>query len=460
MNSRTKARPVLPENHTPAFAATLAVSLLRSQSPRAAAALSSPSWDSVDSGRVTARMSFTPGARSSGAHAASTNASLSPSASLQPSSQAMHQSELSSSRQQWSVNGKTTNTTESHGTSMTSSPPGAKQQGSGVPPIQRGTSFVGQYVRGLGRPGATGSGDLATEPGRISEHQLKGMRGTPTIPAYASDIVACAEVIPRPGRDFYGIPNPPEGSKLLLRDLRERLIRQEETIIFALIERAQFRLNPVIYKPRAFPIPDFEGTFSQYVLYELEKVNAKVRRYTSPDEHPFAAEGTLPPPLLEPLDYPPTLMPNNINYNNQVESMYLSSILPVVCEDGDDQNYGSSATCDVACLQALSKRIHYGKFIAESKFQEDPEQYSELARNGDSDAIWALLSDLAVEEKLLARVENKARNYGVDVTPSGTRPVYKVEPKAIADIYRDYIIPLTKVVEVDYLLQRHLHHKQ
>jgi hypothetical protein len=32
---------------------------------------------------------------------------------------------------------------------------------------------------------------------------------------------------------------------------------------------------------------------------------------------------------------------------------------------GDDGNYGSSAVCDTECLQALSKRIHFGKFIAE-----------------------------------------------------------------------------------------------
>lgn len=36
---------------------------------------------------------------------------------------------------------------------------------------------------------------------------------------------------------------------------------------------------------------------------------------------------------------------------------------------GDDGNYGSAATLDVLCLQALSKRIHYGKFVAEAKFR-------------------------------------------------------------------------------------------
>lgn len=265
-----------------------------------------------------------------------------------------------------------------------------------------------------------------------------------------------AEAEPVSGRDFYGIPNPPDGAPLRLGDLRERLIRQEETIIFALIERAQFRLNPLIYTPGAFPVPGHQGgtTFSQYVLHELEKVYASVRRYTSPDEHPFAPPDSLPKPLLEGLDYPPTLMRNDINYNKKIEQMYLDSILPVVCEDGDDQNYGSSATCDVACLQALSKRIHYGKFIAEAKFQEAPDEYTALAVKSDRDGIWDLLSNLAVEKVLLQRVENKARNYGGDVTNSGSRDVFKVEPVAISAIYRDFIIPLTKDVEVDYIIER------
>lgn len=40
-----------------------------------------------------------------------------------------------------------------------------------------------------------------------------------------------------------------------------------------------------------------------------------------------------------------------------------------IAAPGDDGNYGSAATIDVLCLQALSKRIHYGKFVAEAKFR-------------------------------------------------------------------------------------------
>lgn len=58
-----------------------------------------------------------------------------------------------------------------------------------------------------------------------------------------------------------------------------------------------------------------------------------------------------------------------INVNSRIMDLYLQHLLPGITEDGDDNNYGSSATNDVLCLQALSKRIHYGKFVAEAKFR-------------------------------------------------------------------------------------------
>ena len=50
-----------------------------------------------------------------------------------------------------------------------------------------------------------------------------------------------------------------EGNNITTRDLlsldyiRSTLIRQEETIIFALIERSQFRQNPICYQPGGVP---------------------------------------------------------------------------------------------------------------------------------------------------------------------------------------------------------------
>lgn len=41
----------------------------------------------------------------------------------------------------------------------------------------------------------------------------------------------------------------------------------------------------------------------------------------------------------------------------------------MICERGDDKQHGSSVVCDVSALQAISRRVHLGKFVAESKFQ-------------------------------------------------------------------------------------------
>ena len=49
------------------------------------------------------------------------------------------------------------------------------------------------------------------------------------------------------------------------------------------------------------------------------------------------------------------------------------------------------------CQQALSKRIHYGKFVAEAKFLARTEEYSRLIRSGDVEGIMRLLTDSRVE---------------------------------------------------------------
>ena len=50
--------------------------------------------------------------------------------------------------------------------------------------------------------------------------------------------------------------------------------------------------------------------------------------------------------------------------------------------------------------QALSKRIHYGKFVAEAKLLANTEDYSSLIRQQDADGLMRLLTDEAVEAKV------------------------------------------------------------
>ncbi|OOQ89472.1 Chorismate mutase [Penicillium brasilianum] len=245
-----------------------------------------------------------------------------------------------------------------------------------------------------------------------------------------------------------------------LANIRFQLIRLEDTITFHLIERVQFPLNKTIYIPGGVKIPDSEHSLMDYMLREQERIQSRVRRYQSPDEYPFFPD-VLEEPILQPLRYPHILHENDVNVNDIIKKRYIDEILPAVCPQFDgredrgetQENYGSAATCDVACLQALSRRIHFGKFVAESKFQKDPETFVRLIRAGDREGIDAAITNAQVEKKVLERLGLKAKTYGTDPAFPDEQGS-KINIEAVVAMYKECVIPLTKVVEVEYLMQR------
>ena len=241
---------------------------------------------------------------------------------------------------------------------------------------------------------------------------------------------------------------------LTLDSFREQLIRQEETIIFALIERAQFPTNNEVYKKNEPNVSVDGNSLLDYMLRETESVHARVRRFTSPDESAFFKESTAVRPLLPLIDFPSAIMPNSINVNDKIKSLYHKQLLPkLTASRSDPRTFGSTSVADIACLQALSKRIHFGKFIAEAKFQADTETYSKLIKQNDGEGIMKLLTNKAVEKRVIERVELKSSTYGQD-PQDPTKYEQKVDPKLIGKMYEDIVMPLTKEVQVVYLLQR------
>ncbi|TRM64017.1 chorismate mutase [Schizophyllum amplum] len=231
------------------------------------------------------------------------------------------------------------------------------------------------------------------------------------------------------------------GDPLNLERIRSVLVRLEETIIFSVIERAQFAHNPSMYEPGAFAELrelGFSGSWLEWFLHEIESFHAKARRYTSPDEYAFTTN--LPEPVIAAPTFPRTLYPNTVNANPTILAHYVKNVVPRITRraslalaaakrargitDGrelynDDGNYGSAATVDVELIQAISKRVHYG------------------------------------ERKLLQRVRKKASTYAQEIIDGETvSTALKVDVEGLVDLYESFIIPLTKDVEVDYLLQR------
>lgn len=61
-----------------------------------------------------------------------------------------------------------------------------------------------------------------------------------------------------------------------LDGIRSSLIRQEDSIIFSLVERAQFCYNEDTYDPNAFFMDGFKGSLVEFMVKETEKVHAQV----------------------------------------------------------------------------------------------------------------------------------------------------------------------------------------
>jgi chorismate mutase len=220
----------------------------------------------------------------------------------------------------------------------------------------------------------------------------------------------------------------------------------------------------------------------------------------SPDEYPFTQD--LPAPILGALPFPKILHPNDINVNASILSFYTRAIVPRITKQAtlalaaikrangirgdaeyeDDGNYGSAATIDVEVLAAISKRVHYGahspvaassglssadgcvngrrgpsgKFVSESKFSAHPSAFIPHIRNPDRGKLEALITKPEVEARLLQRLRKKAAMYAQEFAPDGEplgegAGVGKIDVDGVVELYENYIIPLTKEIEVGCL---------
>ncbi|XP_039050946.1 chorismate mutase 2-like isoform X3 [Hibiscus syriacus] len=247
------------------------------------------------------------------------------------------------------------------------------------------------------------------------------------------------------------------GDGLTLQMVRDSLIRQEDTIVFSLIERARFPLNSPAYDPSYGSIPGFSGSLVELFVKQTEAVQAKVGRFENPEEHPFFPDN-LPPSLVPHYKFPEVLNPAamSININKAIWDIYFNKLLPLFVAPGDDGNYASTAARDLECLQALSRRIHYGKLVAEVKFRDEQKDYEPPIRAQDRDTLVSLLTFADVEEAVKKRVAKKAMTFGQEVKlgEDEDKGKYKVDPVVLSGLYGDWVIPLTKEVEIEYLLHR------
>lgn len=100
-------------------------------------------------------------------------------------------------------------------------------------------------------------------------------------------------------------------------------------------------------------------------------------------------------------------------------------------------------------------------FVSESKFLESPSSFIPhiLSKPPNTSALEALITKPEVERRLLVRLGNKARLYGCEMDGDGkiveTVDEWrgKIDIEVVVGLYRDWVIPLTKDVEVCYVYE-------
>ncbi|HEQ71747.1 MAG TPA: chorismate mutase [Spirochaetia bacterium] len=238
-----------------------------------------------------------------------------------------------------------------------------------------------------------------------------------------------------------------------LETIALRLEGLEETIIYHLIERAQYRVNGIVYEPGKNGFTGFEkeSLLDIRLLYH-ERMDAEFGRFVVPEERPF--NPGLPPPrrAVNLPAYPLYLDDYDvINLTARIKTAY-TAFLPFLCRSGDDGQYGSTIEHDVFALQAIARRIHYGAlFVAESKYREKPELYQDLVSRRARNDIMDALTRREVEERIIHRVKEKVK---VAQETANRRVRVLIDPDTVVRFYRETIIPFTKEGEVRYLEHR------
>lgn len=222
--------------------------------------------------------------------------------------------------------------------------------------------------------------------------------------------------------------------KMKLDEIRNELRSCENSIIFAILERNRWKHNEKAYRWIGGTTPLFES-----LLLSVEGSHAKAGRYSCPEEHPFTIVSS--PPVPHPPYQLEFFLEENhttINHNTRIRELYFRDILPHITEEGHCENQGSAVTADIHLLQAISRRIHLGKVVAESKYRDHPDVYNKL----DTDEnIMHHITNNVVETSILDRIRDKTARF--DET--------KALVEAIVAVFRDIIIPETKQVQIQYI---------
>jgi chorismate mutase len=240
--------------------------------------------------------------------------------------------------------------------------------------------------------------------------------------------------------------------QLDLSAISQHLESFEETIVFKLIDRAQYAANPIAYQKGKSGFPGAgKSSLLDLRLAFQEKIDGRFGKFRVAEEQPFMKNSDFDKKTFR--HNGETLLDNctTINLTKEILAAY-ESVVPLFCGPGDDGHYGSSVELDVFALQAISRRVHFGSlYAAECKYSSDPAGFGKLIDERDEAGLLNRLTRKDIEDKIIQRICEKAGS----TQAAANRDIrHIIKPEVIVELYRQHIIPLTKRGQVLYLLNR------
>ncbi len=205
-----------------------------------------------------------------------------------------------------------------------------------------------------------------------------------------------------------------------LETIRKLLIELEDIIIFSTIERSRHN----------YPFENFAINLKNFCTIHEENAK-KFDYFNNPENNPFFID----------------ISNKKSNINDEIFNYYVTTLVPQICFKTDN-SLTTDYLKDVNILNSLSRRIHSGIFVAISKFESDTKRYQSLIDKNNHNGIMTLLTDLKTEDAVIERVGKKAEIYA-NMLHNSSNINYK---NYFQKLYLEFIIPLTKQVELNYLL--------
>jgi chorismate mutase len=125
-----------------------------------------------------------------------------------------------------------------------------------------------------------------------------------------------------------------------------------------------------------------------------------------------------------------------------IRPVYVSTVLPALCEPGDDEDCRKCIATDSSCMNALVQRLNLSVHVATLKKEEIPEALRDPIEQGDPVRLEQAITNQAVESEVIKRTLEMTRvHLGSD----------ELQQK-VSKLYSEWVIPISRKIQVHDLL--------